>query len=154
MRHNWRAEGRLLPCWVQIRGVQQTGTQTQHQPAKDSHIIYTSWCRIEILTLYFEFFGSVYQAVSLNFTEQHASPLYAAPSVQVQTASLGCWSYGQLMPRTNARFVYKNIWKQCRCIVNHCCKNNIQHWYDYYLITGNEKYLERVRYDLQALVWD
>lgn len=55
---------------------------------KNMHIVNTSYCRVEILTLHFEFFGSFYQAVSLSLPELQASPLYAAPSVQVQTASL------------------------------------------------------------------
>lgn len=115
MHHNWRAEGCLQPCWFQIRGVQQTGMQTRQPWAKNMPIINTSYCRVEILTLHFEIFGSFYQA----------SSLYTAPNVQVQTASLGWWFYGQLMPRTYARLVQKKKWKKCRCIVNHCCKNTV-----------------------------
>lgn len=65
--------------------------------SKKMPIINTSYCRVEILTLHFEIFGSFYQA----------SSLHTAPNVQVQTESLGWWFYGQLMPRTYARFVHK-----------------------------------------------
>lgn len=149
MSHNWRAEGRLQPCWFQIRGVQQTGMQTRHQRAKNMHIINTSYCHVEILTLHFEVFGSFSKSPSAM---GHCCS--TLPLVFRYKLHHWWWFYVQLMPGTCARFVYKKIWKQRTCTVNHCCKNNIQHWCDYYLITGNEKYLERVRYDLQALVWD